>query len=143
MATTSERARSATGRDDGVGWQLFAGMLLVVVGAFNCVDGLVAISNANYFSNVTAGTDDLPITDNVRTWGWVVLIAGVVMIAAGFGVFSGAMWARIAAIVIIAVNMLMQFTYLAHFPLWSFTMILLDVMVIYALAVKVQDAPAR
>src|SRR4051812_27570608 len=102
---TSSRARSASDADDGVGWQLFAGMLLVVVGAFNCIDGLVAISNANYFTNVTNGSDDLPITDTVKTWGWVVLIVGIVMIAAGFGVFSGAMWARIAAIVVVGVNM--------------------------------------
>jgi hypothetical protein len=119
----------------GYGWRSFAGVLLIITGFFNCIDGLVAIINANRIQGVVNGNATLPITDNVSDWGWVVLIVGIIMVAAGFAIFSGAMWARVFGIVVAAVNMIVQFTYLAHFPFWSFTMILVDMLVIYGLVV--------
>ena len=95
----------------------------------------MALANANYFNNVVNGGGDLPITDDVQTWGWVVLIVGIILVAAGIALFSGATWARAVAVVAVGVNMLVQFSYLAHFPFWSLTMIALDIMIIYGLVV--------
>jgi hypothetical protein len=117
------------------GWNAFAGVLLIVAGTFNFIDGLVALTNAKYFENVVNGGGDLPITDNVQNWGWVVLIVGVVLASAGVALFSGALWARAVAVVAVGVNMVVQFAYLAHFPFWSLTMIALDIMIIYGLVV--------
>jgi hypothetical protein len=119
----------------GQGWRSFAGILIMVAGFFNIIDGLVAVINANRIAGVSNGHATLPVTDNVKTWGWVVLIVGIVMVLAAFGIFSGATWARIVGVSLAGLNMLVQFTYLAHYPFWSFTMILLDVLVIYALVV--------
>lgn len=127
----------------GYGWRSFAGVLMIIAGFFNCIDGLVAIINANRIEGVTNGNATLPITDNVSDWGWVVLIVGIVMIAAGFAIFSGAMWGRVVGIFIAGLNMLVQFTYLAHFPFWSFTMILIDMLVIYGLIVYGRVEPQR
>ena len=126
---------SATRATETSGWNAFAGVLLIIAGAFNVIDGLVALANANYFNNVVNGGGDLPITDNVQTWGWVVLIVGIILVTAGFALFSGATWARAVAVVAVGVNMLVQFSYLAHFPFWSLTMIALDIMIIYGLVV--------
>jgi hypothetical protein len=130
----------------GQGWRSFAGVLIMVAGFFNVIDGLVAIINANRIQGVTNGNATLPITDNVSRWGWVVLIVGIVMVLAAFGIFSGATWARVAGVAVAGLNLLVQFTYLAHFPFWSFTMILLDVLVIYGLIVHggvETEAPRR
>jgi Ca2+/Na+ antiporter len=121
--------------DVGYGWRSFAGILITISGFFNAIDGLVAIINANRIQGVVNGQVTLPVTDKVSSWGWLVLIVGIVMIIAGFSIFSGATWARVVGIVVVSINMVVQFSYLAHFPFWSFTMILVDTMVIYGLVV--------
>jgi hypothetical protein len=121
--------------DAGYGWRSFAGILIIIAGFFNAIDGLVAIINANRIQGVVNGQATLPVTDQVSSWGWVVLIVGIVMIFAGFAIFNGATWARVVGIVVVSINMIVQFSYLAHFPFWSFTMILVDTLVIYGLVV--------
>jgi hypothetical protein len=115
------------------GWKSFAGILLIVVGFFNVIDGLTAITRANYFHNT--GATQFPLTNDVKTWGWIVLILGVLLILASFGLFAGSTWARAVAILVASVNAIAQLAWLAHFPFWSFTMILVDVLVIYGVAV--------
>ncbi len=115
------------------GWKSFAAILLMVVGFFNVIDGLTAITNANYFK--ATGTNQFPITNNLHTWGWIVFILGLILILASFGLFAGSTWARVIAILFASLNALAQLAWLAHFPLWSFTIILVDVLVIYGVAV--------
>ena len=122
--------------NSGSGWKLFAGIMIIVVGAMNIFDGLVAITNDGYLKGVAGGSGGrLPLTDNFKTWGWVVLIWGVVLILVGFLIFSGNIFGRIVGVVVAALNVLLQLAYLPHYPLWSFTIILIDVLVIYGLAV--------
>jgi hypothetical protein len=118
--------------DRGAGWKTFAGIMLMIVGFLNVFDGLVAITQSNYVERRIGG--DLPITDNVKTWGWVALIVGVIIVLAAFGVLSGATWARIVGIFVASVNLVFQFAYLDHSPFWSFTMIVIDILIIYGLA---------
>ena len=66
-----------------MGWKLFAGIMIIIVGTFNVIDGLVAITNVNYFKNVGGGSSQLPVTNNVKTWGWVVLILGAIRFSRG------------------------------------------------------------
>jgi hypothetical protein len=114
------------------GWWSFAGVMVLIGGFLNAFDGLVAITQANYIERNIAG--ELPITNNVKTWGWVALVLGIIMLFAGFGILSGATWARVVGILVASVNLLFQFAYLGHYPFWSFTMIVLDILVIYGLA---------
>ena len=114
------------------GWKMFAGIMLLVVGFLNAFDGLVAITQANYIRRNTGGV--LPITNNVKTWGWIALIIGVIIILAAFGVLAGATWARVVGIFVASVNLVFQFAYLGHYPLWSFTVIVIDILIIYGLA---------
>ena len=37
--------------NDGAGWKLFAGTLILIGGMFNIFDGLVGISQTNYISS--------------------------------------------------------------------------------------------
>lgn len=114
------------------GWKMFAGIMLMIVGFLNAFDGLVAITQANYIRRNTGGV--LPITNDVKTWGWVALIIGVIVILAAFGVLAGATWARVVGILVASVNLMFQFAYLGHYPLWSFTVIVIDILIIYGLA---------
>jgi hypothetical protein len=108
--------------------------MVVMVGAFNVIDGLVALTQRAVFQDA-AGTQ-LPITNNVKTWGWIVLIWGVLLLVAGFLIFSGNLFGRVIGVFVAGSNAVIQLAFLPHFPLWSFTMILLDVLVIYALVAR-------
>ena len=116
---------------DGFGWKVFAGIMILIVGALNVFDGLVGLTQENYIKQFTNG--QLPITNNVKTWSWVVLILGIIMILAGFLIFSGNMFGRVVGILVAALNLLVQLAYLNHNTFWSFTMILIDILVIYGL----------
>jgi membrane protein required for beta-lactamase induction len=116
---------------DGFGWKVFAGIMILIVGALNVFDGLVGLTQENYIKQFTNG--QLPITNNVKTWSWVVLILGIIMILAGFLIFSGNMFGRVVGILVAALNLLVQLAYLNHNTFWSFTMILVDILVIYGL----------
>src|SRR6476620_10318822 len=123
------------------GWVTFAGVMIFIVGILNAFDGLVAITQTRYIERNIGG--ELPITNNVKTWGWVALIIGVIMLLAGFGILSGANWARVIGILVASVNLLIQFAYLGHNPFWSFTMIVVDILVIYGLAGHRAEEPER
>jgi hypothetical protein len=120
------------------GWATFGGVMILVVGILNIFDGLVAITQSNYIERNISG--ELPITNNVKNWGWGALILGVLLVLIGLGIFSGATWARFAGIFLVGLNLLFQFAYLGHYPFWSFTMILIDILVIFALASGYGDA---
>jgi hypothetical protein len=114
------------------GWVTFAGVMIFVVGVLNAFDGLVAITQTRYIERNING--ELPITNNVKNWGWGALIIGILLILVSLGIFSGATWARAVGIVLVGLNLLFQFAYLDHSPFWSLTMIAIDIVVIFALA---------
>jgi hypothetical protein len=130
-------------QDDGYGWKMFAGIMIILVGFFNVIDGLRAITNASQIeSHFPNGHVQLPLTDNLKTWGWVVLILGVVLILAGFLIFSGNMFGRIVGVIVACLNAIVQLSYIDHNTFWSFTAILVDVLIIYALVAhggRIQD----
>ena len=113
-------------------WWTFAGIMIMISGTINALDGLVAITQSRYIERNIGG--ELPITNNVKNWGWVELILGVILILVAFGVFSGANWARIVGIIAVSINLIFQFAYLGHYPFWSFTMIVIDLLIIFGLA---------
>ena len=73
------------------GWIAFAGFMMIMLGAFHAVAGLVGIIDDQFY--VT--TQKYVFQFDRTTWGWIHLIVGIIVVLAGFGVFSGALWARI------------------------------------------------
>lgn len=125
-------------------WRSFAAIVVLIGGLMNFLDGLVAISDSNYYKEVAnVANIHLPATDKIATWGWVVMLWGVVMVVAGIALFGGAMWARILGIVATGLNALLQLAFLAHFPFWSFTMILIDMLALYAIVVHGGPEPVE
>ena len=121
-----------TYESSGTGWKTFAGIMIIIVGTFNVIDGLRALTSSNQVENALGNTE-LPLTNDVKTWGWVVLIIGAVMILSGFLIFSGNMFGRIVGVLVAGGNMIVQISYLDHNPFWSFTIIIVDVLIIYGL----------
>jgi predicted membrane metal-binding protein len=78
---------------------------------------------------------------NLTTWGWIMMIWGVVLLLAGFGLLSGATWARWFAIVVASLNVIAQLGFVgsAQYPLWALTVLTLTIVVLYALIVHWDD----
>jgi hypothetical protein len=72
-------------------------------------------------------------TTSASTWGWIHLVGGIVGLAAGFGV-SGAAWARWLGILIAAISVFVNFTFIP-FALVGLNDIFVDLWVIHALFV--------
>lgn len=114
------------------GWAIFAGIVLVLIGAFNIVDGLAALFQDQVFVATRNGL----IVGDFTAWGWVHLLFGIFLVLAGLGLFSGAGWARWTAVFLAGLNAIAQVVFITAFPLWSILIIALDVMVIYQLTAR-------
>lgn len=127
------------GTSGWVGWIAFAGLIMVMLGSFHVIQGLVAIFNDKYF---LVGKNGLLLHVDYTAWGWVHLIAGVVVLVAGFCVFAGQVWARAVGTIVALLSALLNVAFLGAYPLWSLMMIALDVIVIMALTVHGRDIAA-
>jgi hypothetical protein len=113
-----------------VGVLVFGGLMLVLLGAFHVIQGLVALFDDSFY---IARKGDLVVAGDYTVWGWLHLVLGVVAIAAGVGVFAGRMWARVAGVVVAALSALAGILFMPAYPTWGFISIIFDIVIIYAL----------
>jgi hypothetical protein len=120
------------------GWIVFAGFVLVLVGAMDALQGLVAIFKDDY---VVATPKGVAIVD-VTAWGWATLIWGGLLILTGLGLLGGAGWARWLAIIGVGLNAIGQVAFMANYPqaypLWNILIVTLNILVLYALTARWQ-----
>jgi hypothetical protein len=125
-------------QDAWSGWISFAGIVIIIVGVMDALQGFVAILEDEY---VVATQKGLAILD-VTAWGWATLIWGAILILAGFGLLGGAGWARWLAIIGVSVNAIQQIAFLANYPqaypLWNLLIVALNIVVLYALTARWQ-----
>jgi hypothetical protein len=114
--------------DSGLGWVMFAGIMLSLVGILNIVYGIAAIDDSTFF---TANAKYV-ITD-LNTWGWVVLVVGAVQFLSAFAIWAGSEWGRWVGIISACANAIVQMFFIPAFPLLSVTLFAVDVLVIYGL----------
>jgi hypothetical protein len=132
MAAAKTRHEYTTPARGLAGMVAFAGIMLALIGFMDILQGVTALFNDEYFA-VRGG--DLLVLD-FTAWGWITLIWGVALVAAGFGLLSGRGGARIFALIVVFINMLLQIAFLASYPIWSTIIIALDVFVLYALTAR-------
>jgi len=106
--------------------------MLIMLGGFQAIEGLVAIFRDEYYLVTRSG---LLLTMDFTTWGWVHLILGVIAVGTGIGVLLGQTWARVTGIIIAVLSALSNIAFLPAYPIWATIIIALDVLAIYALAV--------
>jgi hypothetical protein len=121
-----------------VGFTVFAGTMMIVIGILHAIQGIVALANDTFYVVGQEWTFSLDVT----TWGWAHLILGVLVAFAGFFVFQGAVWARAIGVVVAAVSAIVNFAWLPYYPVWGIIVIVLDVFVIWALTAHGRDVVA-
>ena len=129
------RTRQENYSDAAVGWTIFASILLIMIGVFQAISGLVAIVNDTFYVVGEVWIFQFDIS----TWGWIHLLIGLVLALAGFFLFRGAMWARVVGIIVAAIAAIANFAWLPWYPLWSVIIITVSVFVIWALSVHGRD----
>jgi hypothetical protein len=113
------------------GFVVFAGSVMLIVGVFHAIQGLVAIFNDDFYVVARNYTFDLDTT----AYGWVHLILGVLVAFAGWGVFTGAAWARAVGMILAILSAIVNFFFIPYYPVWAITIIALDNAIIWALTV--------
>lgn len=134
VQATSQRPANAAGYeryeepDRGYGWVVFAGVLLLVVGTMNLIEGIAAIGNAHFFVRNTNY-----VFGSLNTWGWVVLCIGVIQLLVGLGVFAKNQFARWTGVFILSLNTIAQLLIMPAYPFWSLSLFAIDILAIYGL----------
>jgi hypothetical protein len=120
-------------RREPSGWAasgiVFAACVLILIGSFQAITGLVAIFDDEFFVVTQNYTFDL----DTSAWGWLHLLIGIALIVTALGLFSRSAWAGAAAIVLAGLSALANFFFIPYYPFWSLLMIALDIWVIWAL----------
>jgi len=138
MADTSHRRPAATDvryedeRTGWAGWVVFGGVMLMMVGAFQIIEGLVALFDDGFYLVARSG---LVVDVDYNTWGWIHIIIGLVGVLVGVGLMAGNTAARIAGVVIAFLSALANLAFTSAYPVWSVLVIVLDIIVIYAIIV--------
>jgi len=130
MSTTQHQPQ---GTEHVSGWAtgglVFAASMLILIGVFQALAGVVAIANDNFYVVARNYTFDLDVT----AWGWIHLILGLAILTIGIFLFRRATWAGVAAIAFAMVSALSNFFFIPYYPIWALVLIALDVWVIWAL----------
>ncbi|HKC27385.1 MAG TPA: hypothetical protein VKB75_05190 [Jatrophihabitans sp.] len=119
------------------GWIVFGGLMLMLVGAFQAIEGFVALFEDHFY---VVSRNGLVVHLNYTAWGWIMLALAAANIAAGVGVLRGHTWARIWAIAAASLSIIANLGFTSAYPLWVFMVVTLEVVVIYALCVHWDEA---
>lgn len=111
------------------GWWLLAGVLLIVAGIANLIYGIAAVGDSKFFAeNVTLIASDL------NTYGWLIVVLGVVQLSAGASLFVGGGWGRFVGIIAAGLNAIAYLLTIPAAPFWSLCLFLLSMVILYELS---------
>ena len=111
-------------------WVAFAAALLAVSGIFKVFDALWAFK---YDDDVSTEVQTFIFERDLTSWGWVWLVVGIVLIATGFAVVTGAEWARWVGIVAASLAAITFLPWIYYQPLWTILSVSLAMLVVYSL----------
>jgi predicted membrane metal-binding protein len=118
-------------------WVGFAGLLMILIGILNVIQGLIAIVRDDYYLL----TSEQVIVFDLTTWGWIMLFWGAIVALAGYALAMGAGWARWFTIVVVSLNVVLQLSFVGsgQYTLWALTVLALNVLVLYGVTVRWKD----
>jgi len=114
-------------RRPGRGWTAYAAILLIFAGAMQIMNGLWALDRQD------TGVDTVFWSDNLEAWGWLYLLAGIVLVVIGIFIFRRAAWAALAGIAVAFLGAMINLFWIFSYPLVSVLAITLYLLAIYGL----------
>ena len=137
--TTETEAPYSDAPTAWAGWVVFGGVMLIMLGSFQIIEGLVALFDDGFYAVASNG---LVVNVDYNTWGWAHTIIGIVAIGAGLGLLAGNLAARIVGVGIAFLSALVNLAFISAYPIWSTIMIVIDVVVIFAIIVHGRELKA-
>jgi uncharacterized membrane protein (DUF2068 family) len=127
-----------TAAERWAGWVRLGGILMLIIATIDVCQGLIAIIRSEYY---VMAPNQIVVFDTTA-WGWITLIWGIVVGIAGFGLLSGANWARWFTIIAGSINFIVQLGFVGstQYPLWALTALALNAIVLYAVIVRWDEA---
>jgi hypothetical protein len=131
--STQPPYQSGTGPEEVSGWAaggvVFAATVLILIGIFQAIAGLVAIIDDDFYVVTRNYTFDL----DVSAWGWIHLVVGILLVCVGFALFARSTWAGVTAIILAGLSAVANFFFIPYYPFWAILVIALDIWVIWSL----------
>jgi hypothetical protein len=115
---------------EAIGWTDFASLMLGIAGVWNIISGILAIRDSKVFTENASF-----VFSNLNTWGWIILLLGVLLVFAAVSVNRGGQTGRWIGIVAASINAIGQLSFVSIHPFWGITMFAVDIFIIYALVV--------
>ena len=116
---------------------LLAAAMLLVLGVFNLIQGLVALFKDDVYLIEASG---LVLTTDYTMWGWALFTQGVVLILAALSLFSFGGFGRWFAMAVVVATMIGQFAFFPAYPLWGVIVIGISAVVLWALTFGWREA---
>lgn len=123
-----------------VGWRTLAAMVLGIAGIMRIFDSIWAF---RYHGVLPSNFEGAIFGHSLKTYGWVYLIVGVVLIVAAFGVMGGSQFSRWIGIVAGGLMAISAVWWLPYYPVWSLVYIGLGILVVYSLVAYGSRTPAE
>jgi hypothetical protein len=111
----------------GAGWNTYAALLLIFVGAMQILNGLWALDRQD------TAVDSLFWGDNLEAWGWLYLIVGIALVVVGAFIFKRAPWAILAGIALAFLGAIVNLFWIFSYPLVSILAITLYLLAAHGL----------
>ena len=126
-----------------VAWALLGGVLLLLLGAAQLGSGLIALLRPQLLAD---GRADQLLPLPLTALAWLHLLLGAVALVTGMGLLRGLRWARVAGILLACAAILVNFAFVAVYPMWSVIAITLAGVIVFAVAAhggEVAEASGR
>jgi hypothetical protein len=129
MATNEIDRRDGPESGWALGGIVFAATMMVLIGGFQIIAGLVAIVDDDFYVVGANYTYDL----DTSAWGWIHLIIGIVVLLGGFGLLQRKVWAAALAIGLAMLSAIANFFFIPYYPFWAILLISMNIFVIWAI----------
>jgi hypothetical protein len=127
---SQHRTQETTPASNWTGWISFGGMMLIIGGGFHVIEGLVTLLDDSYY---LVSPEGLAVNVSYAVLGWIQLVLGLLSAAIGVGLLRGNLFARVGGVILAAASAIVHLTAMAAYPLWSISIIVVDILVIFSI----------
>ena len=118
------------------GWLTFSAVVLIIAGIMRVIDAIWALG---YNGAVPDNLQGALLGQDLRTYGWVWLVTGIILIVAGALVMGpgdqpSAEISRWIGIIAAALGAISAMFVVPYYPVWAVIYIAIAIMVIYGLS---------